>query len=146
MSKHDNNSSSGSLLKLIIGIGAIVLVVLLMQEGDKQSSKSAETSIAKEQKQPQNRTSKETGLITRLQYLNEVSEKKWWEVDDNTVYISFSPVPSDWKLIIQTAALHGNNEIGFGVHVWALNDKQRGWRPGKSGHLGEVTARHGKLD
>jgi hypothetical protein len=78
-------------------------------------------------------------------YLDDISEVKWWEVDENTIYINFNPTPNDWKAIIRGAALGGNEKIGFGVHVWALNNKNRGWRPGDSGYLGNVTARYGKI-
>ena len=43
------------------------------------------------------------------------------------------------------AATLGNKATDFGVHVWALNGKQKGWRPTDGGFLESVTARYGKL-
>jgi hypothetical protein len=93
-----------------------------------------------------NPTDQETILLQRLSYLNDVEEIAWFEVDNNDVYIGFDPLPSDWKLIIQSAAIHGNNVINFGCHVWAVKGSERGWRPSNGPHYGNVTARHGKIE
>jgi len=85
-------------------------------------------------------------LKERLDYLNKVKEIIWIDIENNDVYIGFDPVPDDWKLVAQMAALHGNNKIGFGVHVWAIHTRQRGWRPGTGGYLGEYTARYGSIE
>ena len=90
-------------------------------------------------------SSREDKIKNELLYLNDVQEVAWYEVDDNDVYIGFSPVPNDWNLIIRGAALRANKAIDFGVHVWALKGSQRGWRPGKGTYLGEVTARYGRV-
>lgn len=88
---------------------------------------------------------RESKIRRELSYLNDVQEVSWYEVDDNNVYIGFSPVPTDWNVIIRGAAYKANKAIDFGVHVWALKGSQRGWRPGNGSFLGEVTARHGKV-
>ena len=68
------------------------------------------------------------------------------EIDGQNVYINFEPyAPGDWYMIIRDAALNGNRAINFGVHVWAMSGKQKGWRPGDSGYTGNVTARDGKI-
>jgi len=85
-------------------------------------------------------------LMERLQYLNDVKEITWVEIEKNVVYIGFDPVPADWQLVIRAAALHGNKVIGFGTHVWATYGDREGWRPGDSSYLGEITARHGRIE
>ena len=161
-------------LSWILGIGLCVVLVYttviskkgVMSEGDKQSkkiqkedqmvsvgqrtvkqteTKKTTTTYDKSSKSIGGTSTKGRKIKERLKYLDTIDEVKWWEVDDNTVYINFSPTPSDWNTIIQSAALHGNNTINFGVHVWALNNKGRGWRPGDSGYLGNTTARYGKI-
>lgn len=84
-------------------------------------------------------------LMTELNYLNDIGEVSWLEIDGNNVYIDFEPLPSDWNTIIRAAALNGNRAIDFGVHVWAMSGKQKGWRPGDSGYTGNATARYGKI-
>ncbi len=121
-------------LGVILGIG---VVFYLIGSLDKSGSTSSTSSKPKQ--------SKETVLKVELNYLNDISEVKWWEVDDNSIYINFEPTPSDWNMIIRGAALKANKAIDFGTHVWALSGKQKGWRPGDSGYLGEVTARYGKI-
>jgi len=39
-------------------------------------------------------------LRAELKYLNDISEIQWWEVVQNKVYMSFSPVPNDYEKII----------------------------------------------
>jgi len=85
-------------------------------------------------------------LMESLEYLNDVEEIVWVEIDENDVYIGFAPVPDDWDLIIRGAAYNGNREINFGTHVWAAYGERKGWRPGQSTYLGEVTARYGKVE
>ncbi len=85
-------------------------------------------------------------IMHRLEYLNDVEEIVWVEIESNTVYIGFEPIPNDWKMIIDFAALYGNNVTGFGTHVWAVYGKRKGWRPGDSSFIGSTTARHGKIE
>ena len=87
------------------------------------------------------------GLSNALSYLNKVTEIKWVDIDNNNVYIGFNPLPSDYKILCKAAALHGNNAINFGVHVWAIDASkyQKGWRPGNGTYYYEVTARYGKI-
>jgi len=129
--------------KLLIVFG-ILFVLVLFREGNRQQKADSKYNNTQTTKKS-SRVSKGQKLKSLMVYLDDINEVKWWEVDDNTVYISFNPVPSDWNSIIRGAALGGNEKIGFGVHVWALNNKSRGWRPGDSGYLGNVTARHGKI-
>ena len=85
-------------------------------------------------------------LRAELKYLNDIPEIQWWEVVQNKVFMSFSPVPNNYEIIIRDAALKGNKKIDFGVHVWAVKNQPAGWRPGHSPYLGEVTARYGKFE
>ena len=85
-------------------------------------------------------------LRTELKYLNGIPEIQWWEVVENKVFMSFSPVPNDYVIIIRDAALKGNKRIDFGVHVWAVKNQPAGWRPGNSPYLGVVTARYGEFE
>ena len=39
-------------------------------------------------------------LRAELKYLNDIPEIQWWEVVQNKVYMSFSPVPNDYEKII----------------------------------------------
>ena len=88
---------------------------------------------------------RETILKETLIYLNDMESVSWWEVDGNDVYINFNDISFNYKAAIRMAATLGNRATDFGVHIWALNGKQRGWRPGDSGYLDKVTARYGKL-
>jgi len=85
-------------------------------------------------------------IMDRLEYLNDVKEIVWIEIESNAVYIGFEPIPNDWEMIIDFAALYGNNVTGFGTHVWAVYGKRKGWRPGDSSFIGNTTARHGKIE
>jgi len=85
-------------------------------------------------------------LKKELSYLGEIKEVKWWEVDDNNVYIGFDPVPEDWELITKGAALRGNKTIDFGCHAWAVSGGAKRWRPGNGPYLGEFTARYGRVE
>jgi len=85
-------------------------------------------------------------LRAELKYLNGIPEIQWWEVVENMVFMSFSPVPNDYVIIIRDAALKGNKRIDFGVHVWAVKNQPAGWRPGNGPYLGVVTARYGKFE
>ena len=88
---------------------------------------------------------REIKLKDELKYLNDITDISWWEVDNNTVYICFKTAPSDWRLILQFAALRGNVRIGFGTHAWGLVGAKYGWRPGDGYYLGVETARYGKI-
>ena len=89
---------------------------------------------------------REKVLRAELKYLNDIPEIQWWEVMENMVFMSFSPVPNDYEIIIRDAALKGNKRIDFGVHVWAVKNQPAGWRPGNGPYLGVVTARYGKFE
>jgi len=64
-------------------------------------------------------------LRAELKYLNDIPEIQWWEVVQNKVFMSFSPVPNDYEIIIRDAALKGNKKIDFGVHGWAVKNGAR---------------------
>ena len=130
--------------KLLIALGVFLVIIIMFKEGDKQETNNKKYNNTQTINKPSH-SSKEQKLKSLMVYLDDISEVKWWEVDENTIYINFNPTPNDWKAIIRGAALGGNEKIGFGVHVWALNNKNRGWRPGDSGYLGNVTARYGKI-
>ena len=95
----------------------------------------ASQSIAKDQ----------AALENRLAYLKDIPEIAWVEFDGNDVYIGFKQRPSDLRAIVNAAAVWGNRAYGFGVHVWAVEAKYRGWRPGNAPYYCEATARYGKI-
>ena len=84
-------------------------------------------------------------LKSRLEYLKDIPEIAWVEFDGNNVYIGFKKRPSDLRTIVNAAALWGNKAYGFGVHVWAVEARLRGWRPGEGPYYCEATARYGKV-
>ena len=91
-------------------------------------------------------TKHETALKRRLAYLEDIPGVTWVKYDDNTVYIGFVSRPKDWRSIINAAAIHGNRETGFGVHVWAMDDSKYTGKPlGEGPSFGIATARHGKI-
>ena len=120
-------------LGVILGLLVVLYIVGSLSDGSSSSTKSSSSS------------NKETILKTKLNYLNDIEAISWWEVDDNDVYINFTDLSYNWKAAIRMAATLGNKATDFGVHVWALNGKEKGWRPGDSGYLENVTARYGKL-
>ena len=89
---------------------------------------------------------KEGKLESTVAYLKDIDEVSWVEVEGNDVYIGFKSRPSDLTAIVGAAALHGNRATGFGVHVWAVDAKHTGWRPGSGPYFLELTARHGKIE
>ena len=121
--------------KLILVVFIFLLVVFAIGVVTDGSSSSANSSSP----------NKTTTLNETLKYLNDMEAVSWWEVDGNDVYINFNDISFNYKAAIRMAATLGNRATDFGVHVWALNGKQRGWRPGDSGYLDNVTARYGKL-
>lgn len=96
----------------------------------------------------QTRLDREIALQKAMSYFSEISEIEWYEIQRNNIYIGFKQLPSNWQIIINGAALRGNETIDFGVHVWAINANKfnKGWRPGDGPYYGEVTARHGRIE
>jgi len=84
-------------------------------------------------------------LKTRLGYLSDITETQWVQIEHNTVYVGMSHLPPDAELVAKFAALHGNEAIGFGCHVW-VTDGPRGWRPGSRASFRRASARHGKVE
>ena len=84
-------------------------------------------------------------LAKRLAYLKDLPEISWVKFDDNNVYIGFNTRPSDLRMIVNAAAIHGNRALGFGVHVWAVRDFQMDFHPRWDSSYCTATARHGKL-
>jgi hypothetical protein len=84
-------------------------------------------------------------LKTSLGYLVDIAETRWVQISHNTVYVGMSHLPADAELVAKFAALHGNEAIGFGCHVW-VTDGPRGWRPGSRASFRRATARHGKVE
>jgi predicted nucleic acid-binding Zn ribbon protein len=85
-------------------------------------------------------------LHKELQYLSDIPEIAWFEIEGNNVYVGFNTLPEDWEMIIKGAALRGNQAINFGCHVWAVDAQKKGWRPGDSSFFGEFSARYGKIE
>ncbi len=119
------------LLFIILGIGFLFFYIGRTDKSGSTYSKS---------------TTSTKSLMTAMNYLNDISEISWWEVDDNDVYINFEPLPSDWNMIVRAVALKGNKTTNFGVHVWVMSGKQKGWKPRDGGHLKQITARYGKIE
>jgi len=85
-------------------------------------------------------------LAKRLSYLKDIPEVSWVKFDDNNVYIGFKTLPGDLGAIVNAAAIHGNRAIDFGVHVWAVPETQKNFRPGLDPSYCSATARHGKIE
>jgi hypothetical protein len=87
-------------------------------------------------------------LGSELGYLKNIREVQWIEIDSNTVYVGFAPIPSDYREICNAAAFIGNRAINFGVHVWAIDATKYNnyWRPGSGTALYETTCRHGQFE
>ena len=94
---------------------------------------------------PDGTTNEPERLAEALAYLNEIDDVTWVEVDSNNAYLGFASVPEDLALIVNAAAMNGNEVLGLGVHVWAVQ-ADLGWRPGQPGLLCEATARGGQFE
>ena len=88
---------------------------------------------------------KKRKINEELKYLKNIKEVSWYEVENDNVYIGFSPVPSNWLAIIKEAALRGNKAINFRFHAWAVDASKKGWRPGDSSYYGDTTAKYGSI-
>ena len=87
-----------------------------------------------------------TALSKRLAYLKDMPEVSWVEVNNNSVFIGFKTLPRDLKSIVSAAAIHGNRAADFGVHIWAVPESQKNFRPGLDPSYCTATARHGKIE
>lgn len=86
---------------------------------------------------------REAVLQKELAYLKSIPEVRWVVFDGNRVYLGFGSLPKDIRIIINTAAYHGNQAINFGVHVWAVDSKFR--ESPADGYICAATARYGKV-
>ncbi len=122
-----------SKLQLITVSSTCIILILLVSSAINIPSK---TNTGKE------------SLSGSISYLKSIKEVEWVSVDGNDVYIGFNQFPNDFKTICKGAALRGNEEIDFGVHVWAIdaNRYSNSWRPGSGSYQYEVTARHGRIE
>jgi len=89
---------------------------------------------------------RELSIKNALNYLQDVSEIVWIEIDGNNVYLGFSQRPSDLPLVVKGVALRANEAINFGVHTWAVDARHRGWRAGDGSYWFETTARYGQIN
>ena len=105
----------------------------------------AEIKAKKKVEETKARMTREKILAKRLSYLHEVIEVQWFNIEDNNVYIGFKPLPSDWQIITNAAALHGNKAINFVCNTWAVNADNPNWRPGNGPFYGKATARNGRV-
>jgi len=64
-------------------------------------------------------------LQKRLEYLYEIPEIEWVEYKGNNVYLGFNRICDDIQMIVNAAAFNGNIAHGSGVHVWAIDAKDR---------------------
>jgi len=127
-------------LSLLKGLFVLVLVVAAVviwgaRGPDGSSGTKAPTGPSRAEK-----------IRASLEYLQDVPEVAWVEIQDNNVYLGFNQRPDDLRPIMAGAALNANKATGFGVHVWAVPETQRGWRSGDGPYWLEVTARHGKIE
>ena len=84
--------------------------------------------------------------LAYLKHEEVLPEIAWVEFDGNDVYIGFRDLPLDWRNICENAAFKGNRATDFSVHVWAVDAKRRGWRPGDKGYYDCITAYNGRID
>jgi len=98
------------------------------------------------QKVGTSKTRDQAALQKRLLYLSDIPEISWVEFDGNNVYIGFKERPPDLRAIINAAAVHGNRALGFGVHVWAVPESQKGLYSGFNSYYCTATARYGKIE
>lgn len=95
------------------------------------------------QRQAANRQAR---LSQAMAYLKQIPEVAWCDIEDNNVYIGFYPLPADWRVVLNGAALRGSETINFGFHAWACDGAVEHWRPGQKGYYGEQSARYGRLE
>jgi len=135
--------------KLIVGFCSLALVVFVLFRYNSANDTDAEMSGAllkdgKATHEPKYEQKDINMLPKRLAYLNEIPDVAWVEFEQNNVYIGFRRVPSDLRNIVNGAAFAGNKEID-GVHVWAVPEDQRGFKPGSGPYICSATARYGKV-
>ena len=132
-------------MKKPIGILSIIMLFSCAPE-KKEEIRTPEKKVEIRKIKVASKSNREIVKKNTLSYLNDIEEIQWFEVDDNDVYISFNPVPSDWNLVIRGADFRAHKAINFVIHVWELKNKRRGWKPSDGGYLDEVTARYGRVE
>ena len=117
---------------VITGVAFLVLVTIVMINGSPATHRNQNSDQAKLEK-------------VMLPYADLI-DIDWVEVDGNNVYFGFSSVHDDIEAVTRAAAMRGNRETNFGVHVWAVPAESKGWRPGAGRYYGSATARSGKAE
>ena len=83
-------------------------------------------------------------------FFMDIPEVIWCKFVGNTIYVGFEPYPHDGRAILRGAALHGNEAINFGCHIWAVHADQKNNPPHYGTFSGkwydEVTARYGRFE
>lgn len=83
-------------------------------------------------------------------FFMDIPEVVWCKFVGNIVYVGFRTYPHDGEAILKGAALHGNNAINFGCHVWAVHADQKNNPPHYGTFSGKwydnVTARYGRFE
>lgn len=84
-------------------------------------------------------------LKVSMDYLADIEEVRWVEIEHNTIYIGVDSLPNDAAAIVRGAALRGNGVIDFGCHVY-MAAAPAGWRPGQPAKFATASARHGRVE
>jgi len=137
-----NPKSRDALLQLLL---CLFLAGIMMTGLVKCNMACKNARIDRDIRYEQRQARQNTLLREALEYLNDIQEIAWWEIDGNDVYVGFASWPSDGEIILMAAALAGERAINFGCHVWGVRAEKRGWRPGDGHYYAEVTARYGKI-
>ncbi len=82
-------------------------------------------------------------LRQRMQYLNDLSQVSWLDIEGGNVFIGFDQRPSDLAAIVNTAAGVAYKTYGKKVHVYAVQGGKPGWRPGDGPVLCEASVNLG---
>jgi ABC-type oligopeptide transport system substrate-binding subunit len=122
-------------LKIILSASIVGFVLFACVPGSNNSSSSSGAP----------RSSSSVSSST-FNYLNDINEVAWVQLNGNNLYIGFTSFPSDVAAIIRAAALTGNRETNFGFHVWAVEASRRDYAQNPGGRFFEVTARNGRIE
>ena len=139
---NEYNSRSGGVgsVGCLVVLFVIGLVAYLIYGSVKDSMPSDEQMAASKQKTEQIIQTKIPPSII------DMDEVDWVEYDGNDVYVGINKVPSDLKTMINAWAIQANQALGRGVHVWAVHNAPKGWRPGdQSDGFYNATARDGVI-
>jgi len=89
-------------------------------------------------------------LESALIYLKDVAQVKWYEIEDNTVYLGFAVLSNDCYIVTDAVALDAHYATKKECQAWAVNAAHKGWRPdttslGRGPLYGRAVANKGRL-